>query len=42
MKDEKEINIEKLGEINNLSNRNKQSEDEPPPNEYEELEEFQI
>ena len=25
MKDEKEINIEKLGEINNLSNRNKQS-----------------
>ena len=42
MKDEKEINLEKLGEINNLSNRNKQSEDEPPPNEYEELEEFQI
>ena len=42
IKEEKEINIEKFGEINILSNRNKQSEDEPPPNEYEDLEEFQI
>ena len=41
-KEEKEINVEKFGEINSISNRNKQSEDEPPPNEYEDLEEFQI
>jgi len=42
VKEEKEINIEKFEEINSMSNRNKQSEDEPPPNEYEDLEEFQI
>ena len=42
VKDEKEINIDKFEEINSMSNRNKQSEDEPPPNEYEDLEEFQI
>ena len=42
-KDEKEINIAKFEEINNsMSNRNKEYEDEPPPNEYEDLEEFQI
>ena len=41
-KEEKEINIEKFEEINSMSNRNKIYEDEPPPNEYEELEEFQI
>ena len=41
-KEEKEIDVEKFGEINSISNRNKQSEDEPPPNEYEDLEEFQI
>ena len=27
---------------NSMSNRNKEYEDEPPPNEYEDLEEFQI
>ena len=42
VKDEKEINLDKFEEINSMSNRNKQSEDEPPPNEYEDLEEFQI
>ena len=42
VKDEKEINLDKFEEINTMSNRNKQSEDEPPPNEYEDLEEFQI
>ena len=41
-KEEKEINIAKFEEINSMSNRNKIYEDEPPPNEYEELEEFQI
>ena len=42
VKDEKEINLDKFEEINSMSNRNKQTEDEPPPNEYEDLEEFQI
>ena len=42
VKDEKEINLDKFEEINSMSNRNKQSEDEPPPNEYEDLEEFKI
>ena len=42
IKGEKEINLDKFEEINSMSNRNKQSEDEPPPNEYEDLEEFQI
>ena len=31
-----------MDEIKTISNRNKEYEDEPPPNEYEELEEFQI
>ena len=39
---EKEIIMDKFDEINILSDRNKQNEEEPPPNEYEELEEFQI
>ena len=41
-KEEKEINITNMEEINSITNRNKEYEDEPPPNEYEELEEFQI
>ena len=39
-KDEKEIKIAKFEELNSLSNKEK--EDESPPNEYEDLEEFQI
>ena len=39
-KEEKEINITNMEEINSITNRNKEYEDEPPPNEYEELEEF--
>ena len=40
IKEEKEIKIIKFDEINSLSNKEK--EDESPPNEYEDLEEFQI
>ena len=37
---EKEINVIKFDKINSISN--KENEDESPPNEYEDLEEFQI
>ena len=40
IKNEKEINIPKFNDTNALSNKEK--EDESPPNEYEDLEEFQI
>ena len=40
-KEEKEIKIAKFEEINSLRNKEKE-EEESPPNEYEDLEEFQI
>ena len=42
-KDEKIINLVKFDEINDISNRKEdENEEESPPNEYEDLEEFQI